>query len=542
MSESTKHVEELTVMRFLDGELSQEREQKTREHLICCASCRSAHEALKAETELLRAAVLEREEALPGHLRPRHADVSWVLVAMIAFGTLAVSSLWTRYVQPIIESMESIGLDGTSVATSLVVQGVLWEGWSDMLTSFVEGVSLLLVAVAAGYVLHWGWRRFLSSAVTLSLLLVALPGLLAAPASVSAAIIKHDVETYTLREGEVIDNDLIVFGKRVVIEGTVVGDLIVGAGSVEVLGEVQGDVLGFAERIEVNGRVGGNVRTCARTLVVNGEVGRNITAGGEVIRLGPGATLGGSFTAGSKEVSLRAPVTRDLVMAAETSEIHARIGGSALVFGERLTVGPTGAIGGEARFFGSQEPEVSADAELTSPFEFERVDDDDESLTSRVWAFFGYWAAAFILGAAIMLVTPEATEGVVTRHVPDYGKSFVVGVVASVVLFAFTFLVSVTVVGLPLGLTTAFFLTIGLYFAQAYIGAYIGREILGTPTSAGQALGRVALGLFLIYIAKSIPVVNVVVTIIVAIWGFGALSLYLIDQLKHAKKADPAEA
>ena len=141
-----------------------------------------------------------------------------------------------------------------------------------------------------------------------------------------------------------------------------------------------------------------------------------------------------------------------------------------------------------------------------------------------------------------MLVTPEATEGVVTRHVPDYGKSFVVGVVASVVLFAFTFLVSVTVVGLPLGLTTAFFLTIGLYFAQAYIGAYIGREILGTPTSAGQALGRVALGLFLIYIAKSIPVVNVVVTIIVAIWGFGALSLYLIDQLKHAKKADPAEA
>ena len=176
MSESTKHVEELTVMRFLDGELSQEREQKTREHLICCASCRSAHEALKAETELLRAAVLEREEALPGHLRPRHADVSWVLVAMIAFGTLAVSSLWTRYVQPIIESMESIGLDGTSVATSLVVQGVLWEGWSDMLTSFVEGVSLLLVAVAAGYVLHWGWRRFLSSAVTLSLLLVALSG------------------------------------------------------------------------------------------------------------------------------------------------------------------------------------------------------------------------------------------------------------------------------------------------------------------------------------------------------------------------------
>ena len=542
MSESAKHVEELTVMRFLDGELSQEREHATREHLIRCAHCRAAHEALKAETELLRAAVLEREEALPGHLRPRHADVSWVLVAMIAFGTLAVSTLWTRYVQPIIESMESIGLDGTSVATSVVIQGVLWEGWSDMLTGFVEGVALLLVAVAAGYVLHWGWRRFFSSAVTLSLLLVALSGVLAAPASVQAAIIKHDLNTYTLREGEVIDNDLIVVGKRVVIEGTVIGDLIVCARSVEVSGEVHGDVLGFAERIEINGRVGGNVRTCARTLVVDGEVGRNITAGGEVIRLRPGATLGGSFTAGSREVILDAPVARDLVLAAESSEIHARIGGSALVFGERLTVGPTGAIGGEAKFFGSQEPEVSADAELTSPFEFERIEDDDESLTSRVWALFGYWAAAFILGAAVMLVTPEATEGVVTRHVPDYGKSFLVGLIASVVLAAFTILASVTLVGLPLGLTTAFFLTVGLYFAQAYVGAYIGREILGTPTSAGQALGRVALGLLLIYVAKSIPVVGVVVTIIAALWGFGALSLYVMDRRKQTEKAVPAEA
>ena len=40
MSDSAKHVEELTVMRFLDGELSQEREHATREHLIRCARCR----------------------------------------------------------------------------------------------------------------------------------------------------------------------------------------------------------------------------------------------------------------------------------------------------------------------------------------------------------------------------------------------------------------------------------------------------------------------------------------------------------------------
>ncbi len=129
-----------------------------------------------------------------------------------------------------------------------------------------------------------------------------------------------------------------------------------------------------------------------------------------------------------------------------------------------------------------------------------------------------------------------------TRHVPDYGKSFLVDLIASVVLCVLSFLVSVTLVGLPLGMTTAFVLTVGLYFAQAYVGAYIGREILITPNRAGQAIGRVALGLLLIYSAKSIPVVGVVVTLIVALWGFGARVLYLMDRSKQTETAVPAEA
>lgn len=55
-SDGMKHVDELTIMRLAEGELSRDREDVTRKHLIECARCRAGYEALKAETELLRAA------------------------------------------------------------------------------------------------------------------------------------------------------------------------------------------------------------------------------------------------------------------------------------------------------------------------------------------------------------------------------------------------------------------------------------------------------------------------------------------------------
>ncbi len=125
---------------------------------------------------------------------------------------------------------------------------------------------------------------------------------------------------------------------------------------------------------------------------------------------------------------------------------------------------------------------------LASPIRFEQTEEDDERpVVSWATAFFYFWTAAFIFGAVLMLITPEATEEIVTKHVPDYGKSFVTGVVSAIVLLASGCLVTITIVGVPLGMTTLFVLGVGLYVAQVYVAAYIGREILGTPTSATPA-------------------------------------------------------
>jgi hypothetical protein len=536
-----KHLDELTILRLAEGELARDREDVTRNHLIECARCRAGYEALKAETELLRAAVLQQEEALPDHIRPRHADVSWVLVAILVFGTLGASSLWTRYVAPMVDGMESVGLDGTSVATTVLIRSLLWRGWSDMLLKLIQGAVLLTVLVLAGYMLHWAWRRLRSSTATLCLAFAAITGVFGAPTLSEAAVIEHDVEVYTLRAGHVIETDLIVAADEVRIEGIVTGDLIVFASTVVVVGEVQGDVIGFAETIDITGHVGGNVRTGSQRLNIEGVVERNITAVGQIVRLASGAKLGGSFTAGAREVILDAPVPRDVIVAARTTEIHARVHGSALVAGKRLTIGADGGIGGDAKFYGRDEPDVDPDANLASPIDFEQSEEEPERpVTSWVTGFFYFWTAAFIFGAVLMLLTPEATEEIVTKHMPDYGKSFVTGVVTALVLFATGFMVTFTIVGAPLGMTALFVLGVGLYVAQVYVAAYIGREILGTPTSATAGLARLALGLFLVHVAKSIPFVSFIAGVLIALWGFGALASYVRVRFQTTVPSIPA--
>ena len=528
-------------MRLSDGELTPEREGSVRSHLLECARCQSAHEALKAETELLRAALSQQDEALPQHIRPRGGDISWFLVATIAVGTVAISLLWTRYLRPALQGIETVGLDGTSVLTSFLIQIVLWKGWSDMLSRIIEGGLLLLVIAVAAYAAHWGWRRFRSATALLSVLVSLGAALGLAPAVAHGAVIVHDEETYRLPSDESLDNDLVVGARRVVIEGTILGDLIVAARTVEVRGEVRGDVLGFAETLDITGTVGGNVRAFAQFVEISGTVERNITAGAESIHLRPGARLGGSFTAGSQEAVLEAAVSRDLLVAAERTEIQSQLGGSALVMGRYLTIGPNASVSGAVRFYGPEEPDVSPDATLASPVEFERVEKDERrSIIERASHVLYFWAAAFLLGAAIMLVSPEATETVISRHLPSYGKSFVAGIVSAVVLPAFSIFLCVTVVGIPLALTTCFLFALGAYLAQAFVGAYIGRQILGTPASAAQSLGRLALGLALIHVAKALPFIGFVVSLAVTMWGLGAIALLVLDRLPRSG-GKPAE-
>ena len=534
-----KHPDELTLLRMVDGELSPERHSSTRTHIVDCAPCQAAYESLKTETELLRATLREDEEPLPDAFRAQ-GGLFWFLAAALVLGGLGVSQFWSGFVDPMLRGMDRVGIDGQSLFTTVVIRGLLFRGWTNMVSTLTQLALWLSLLVALGTLALFAWRRIRTSAPALSLLafLTVFSAFSAFSGSSEAAIIELDRDTYVLPAGQTIDNDLIVAGEIVRIEGTVNGDLIVAARLLEVSGSVAGDILAFAEEIDVTGTVAGNVRTGSRSLDIEGTVERNVTAAGEILRIGPGAQVRGSFTAAGREAILAAPVERDLLIAAQTHQIDSRVGGSALLAGDKLSIGGGADIQGTIRFYGGREPEVSPTAKLASPVSFEQVDEDQEgSRLSWLSHFFFFWAAAFVLGAAFVLIGPGAAEAITAVHMPQHAKSLLVGLLAVGAVAALACGLMITLVGLPLGLVTLFFWLLGLYVAQVYAGLYIGRGILGRPTDRAQLLVRLAVGLLAVHIGKSIPYVGHVITVAVALWGFGALTLFVLDAI--TRKSPP---
>ncbi|HSF15396.1 MAG TPA: zf-HC2 domain-containing protein [Vicinamibacteria bacterium] len=529
-----KHTDELTLLRLADGELSPERERAARSHLLGCARCQSSYETLKSETELMRSALRGTNEWLPDSVRPG-TNLSWLLAAAIALAALTISAIWGRLIP-----VEASGGEGSSLVTRLLIRSVLFRGWSEMLASLVQVASILVVGFAIVASVFWAWRKHRSSPVGLGILLAVLVS--AGPAS--GAVIQLHEDTYVLRDDERIDNDLVIAAHRVTIDGIVAGDLVVVAEYVEVAGRVEGDVLGFAGEIEIAGEVRGSVRVGCQALRIEGTVGRNVTAAGESLELLPEARVSGSFTGAGRSILIDAPVGRDFLAAAQTHELNASIGGSARLAGEQLTIGPGAVIAGETRFHGGNEPVVSPEAELASPVVFEKADGEDgiRFRLPSITAFISFWAAAFLLGAVALLAGPAVTEAVTTVHLPGHTKSLVVGVLSVVVTLTLGLVALVTIVGIPLSLVIFFLLALGLYLGQAYVGAYIGREILGPTATMGEVLGRLALGLFLIHLVGTVPVLGSIVRTVVALMGFGALTLWALDHLPHRAVSPSREA
>ena len=119
-------------------------------------------------------------------------------------------------------------------------------------------------------------------------------------------------------------------------------------------------------------------------------------AAGEILRVSGGAEVRGSFTGAGREAILAAPIARDLLIAAGVHRIESRIGGSALLLGDELTIGESAVTEGKIEFYGGSEPSVAPGARLAFPVTFEQLEEgDEEPHFSWITRFVFFWAAAF---------------------------------------------------------------------------------------------------------------------------------------------------
>jgi|YNPBryunderm2012_1023409.scaffolds.fasta_scaffold00188_11 hypothetical protein len=166
---------------------------------------------------------------------------------------------------------------------------------------------------------------------------------------VEATVIDDDG---SLPANETINDDLLISGRDVILDGTVNGTVIAAGNRVIVNGTINGDLFmfgsdvilsesgkvagnlfGAARYMEVRGNVGGSVFGGSAALLIgnNAKIGRNVYYGGYSLESMAGSSVNTDTFVGVYQAILNGEIKRNLRASAAALEINGTIGGDAVV-------------------------------------------------------------------------------------------------------------------------------------------------------------------------------------------------------------------
>ena len=320
--------------------------------------------------------------------------------------------------------------------------------------------------------------------------------------------------------GETVTGDLYASAGTVRIEGTVEGDLVATGGRVTVSGEVGGDVIAGAGSVTITGQVAGDVRVGSGQVTIDGSVGEDLLVG-----------------SGALTISSSGEVGEDLVFGTGSTTLAGRVEGN--VLGSTGSYERTGEVGG------TEDVQISRGKEPAEP----------ETAGDRVLDAVKRFIVLLAVGALLLWLVPWSVEGpaAALRRRPWASLLFgLLGLIGIVVAF-FAIILAMILLSLLFGLVglgelvglvvftgiVAIVLLIFLvYLTFAFLAHLVVAMVLGRLAFRGDTRGQrwaaLALGVFVVVVLTSIPVVGGWLGFLIVVFGLGAILIGLNSLRRRA--------
>jgi cytoskeletal protein CcmA (bactofilin family) len=532
--EKMKHVDEMTLLLYVERQLERARGLEVSAHTQECDACRTLLRALERESRLLTRAMLEEDEPLPSrlaHFQERaRKSMQWIWGMVFGLAATGVYALYTGYVQPWQTQLENAGFGGSNLLGLLIFQGAMWKGWQSVITLLEVLAMLTLAGLGAMF-----FRRRIRRGSALALVFAGFCTMLALPTGASATEHRGG-QNPTVSKEETIKGDIYLTGERVRVEGTVDGDVFAAGKDIDIDGHVTGDVISAGRYLRIRGTVDGNVRSCGNTAVISGNLGKNIMWFGDAVTVDSTGKVGGSITMFGGTLAMDGHLGRDILFYGEEITVNGGVHGGIRQKGHALIIGSNAQVDGPIHFEGDHPASVSPGAKLASPVEFKQMVHKREYRESDYYIWRVIWTAAFVLfGMVLFLLAPEFARETISSA-ESYGAPIGLGILVFFGVPLAALIACITVVGLPLGMLTMGLWLLMLCCAEIVVGSVIGNLILGRPADTWGMIGRMALGFVIVRIVytplSQVHILGLVAGLGILMWGMGAISLALYKRLQ----------
>ena len=400
--------------------------------------------------------------------------------------------------------------------------------------------------------------------------------------------------------GEVINDDLYLSAREVIVDGTINGDLMVGAETVIINGTVTGDLWAAGNSVTINGEVGDDVFAGAAvvTLGSNAKVTDDVLGGAASVESTSGSQIGGDLLIGAFQGLVSGTVAEDLYVGASRLRLEGSVGGDARVavdnaenrytpnprwYGPNmpempsvpagLTFGNSASVGGQLKYIAPIA--ISIPAGVTTQVQHELPSSDaqirreisqKDGPTSTFLAELRRLIALLLIGLLIARLIPATivnpASKIQARPWQSLGTGLLSLVIAPFILLAAlvgVILVAVLMGALTLGELVGAALAIGLpvlalvgalfflalgYLPQAAVAYLGGRWILNRvrPAAAGNIYWTMLVGLVILGIVMALPVLGGLIEFVVVLLGLGAIALLVWERRQQRPAAVVASA
>lgn len=362
------------------------------------------------------------------------------------------------------------------------------------------------------------------------LLLLVAAVLVASGGQAAAADIRSG-DTITVGAGETIDDDLYAFGGTISILGTVRGDLIAFSGTVIISGTVTGDVIAASGSVSVGGQVDGSVRAAGGPVAIDGRIGGDVVVGSGTLTVGPSAHVARDILVASGTVTHSGQLGRDLRAAAGTLTIDGHVGRDVNAEVENLTISARAVIDGSVTYASANEAVIPAGAAVRGPVVRREPVRQGEPATvpgplARVVELAQAIVGFLVFGLLIVFIVPNfarrANDSLVRSPLVSLGVG--AGVLVGLPIIAIlVVIVGAITGGWWIGLIALALYCIAIAASIPVVGLAIGTRIVPRTGQAWQLAVALVVGLAVLLLVALVPVLGAVVVLIAILAGLGAI-------------------
>ncbi len=335
-------------------------------------------------------------------------------------------------------------------------------------------------------------------------------------------------KTVVVSEDEVIEGNYYAGGDIVEISGTINGDAYVAAGQIIVSGTINGDLIAAGGSINISGEITDDVRIAGGNLFINGIIGDDVSMAGGEINISDIAIISGGAQAAGGNI------------------LHAgSIGEEFKAAGGLISLSSTAHIGGNFDYLSEASANVSEGATVEGTTNKNQGGPNYAS-TQKAFASMFRAISAFVsisgiitflvLGFLVIKFAPNYTDRATNVIQNQTLRSFLVGLLAMIITPVLFIILTLTLVGFPLGLIMLFIGFLYLMFGKIYVLTAIGQRILGYRQKSPTPLVAFFLGMVLYSLVMAIPVINILIKFLVLTIGMGAALIKEANTIRLAKK------